>query len=130
VPAGATFTLDVADVALGERGRELRVTRAPLDAMPEFARAVAGVAALYALAPPSASSSAPLGVHLTNAAALPASSAVDLFVLDDDYRPLPPTAGTARLSAKAHVSVDGRTIDTDLGEGITSLTWIVVRPSP
>jgi len=130
VPAGVTFTLDVGDVALGARGRELRVANVGLDAMPDFARSLAGVAALYAIAPPGAVSSARLGVHLTNSTALPASSAVDLFVLDDDYAPLPPTAGSARLAAKAHVSADAHTIDTDLGEGITSLTWIVVVRSP
>jgi hypothetical protein len=130
VPLGATFTLDVADVAMGARGRELRLARVPVDAMPDFARGVPKVAALYALAPPGATSSAPLGVHLANAAGLPASAAVEIYVLDDDYRPLPPTAGTARLAANAHVSADGRTIDTDLGEGISSLTWLLVRLSP
>ncbi len=130
VPAGATFQLDVGDVALGDRGRQLRVARVPLDATPEFARALTGVVGLYALAPPGAASSLPLAVHLPNAASLPPSSAVDLFVLDDDYRPMPPTAGTARLAAKAHVSADGRTIDTDVGAGIANLTWLVVRRSP
>jgi len=99
VPEGATFTLDVADVALGARGRELRIARVLLDAMPDFARSVPNVAALYALAPPSATSSAPLGVHITNAAGLPASAAVDLYILDDDYRPLPPTAGIGTSNA-------------------------------
>ncbi len=130
IPAGVTFTVDVADVAIGPLGRQLRSVRVPLDAMPDFARSVPDVAALYALAPPGAASSAPLAVHLTNAAGLPASSIVELYVLDDDYRPLPPTAGSAKHAARAHVSADGRTIDTDLGEGITSLTWLVVRKSP
>ena len=127
VPEGVTIAIDVADVELGALGRELRVASVGLDQMPDFAEPLAGVVALYALAPPSATSSAPLGVHLKNTGGLPALAAVELYVLDDDYRPIPPTAGSARLAATAHVSADGASIDSDPGQGIANLTWIVVR---
>ncbi len=130
LPAGVTFQLDVADVALGPLGRQLRVASVPLGAAPDFARGLSGVVALYALAPSGAAASSPLGVHLLNDVGLPASAAFALDVLDDDYRPVPPTAGTARRAATGHVSVDGRTLDTDAGQGITRLTWLVVRTLP
>lgn len=127
LPAGVSLTVDVADVALGDLGRQLRVAAVPTSDTPDFARRLPGVAAMFAIAPPGAVASAPLGVHITNDAALPPGTAVEILVLDDDYAPLPPTAGTARPAAKAHVSADGRTIDTDEGEGITHLTWLILQ---
>ena len=130
LPAGVTFVLDVADLELGAPGRQLRAATVPLDAAPDFTRGIADVIALVALAPSGAVASAPLGVHLPNASGLSPGASLDVYVLDDDYRPLPPTAGAARLVAKAHVSADGRTLDTDEGQGISNLTWLVVARHP
>jgi hypothetical protein len=68
-----------------------------------------------------------MGVALKNSAGLPASAAVDILVLGDDYFSTPPNVGLLSVGAAAHVSTDGTTIQTDPGEGISELTWLGVR---
>jgi hypothetical protein len=126
VAAGTKFDLDVEDLASGDAGRALRVAAVPLTQAPPYAIA-ANVDAVYALAPSGAKSSAKMGVTLQNAAAIPASAAVDVLVLGDDYLSMPPTVGVLDVAAAAHVSADGKTIQTDPGEGISKLTWLGVR---
>ena len=69
-----------------------------------------------------------MGIVLRNTAGLPPSSAVDLMVLGDDYFSMPPDVGELAVQAAGHVSADGKTIQTDPGEGIVELTWLGVRP--
>jgi hypothetical protein len=126
VAAGNTFTLDIADYTLGDAGRLLRVAPVPLSSAPVYATAN-NVDAIYALAPSGAKPSAKLGVSVRNTAGIPASAAVDVFVLSDDYFSTPPTVGTLVLAAAAHVSADGANIQTDPGEGISEITWLAVR---
>jgi hypothetical protein len=52
---------------------------------------------------------------------------VELLVLGDDYFSIPPSVGVFGVAAAAHVSPDGLTIQTDVGEGIRELTWLGVR---
>jgi hypothetical protein len=127
VAAGTTFTLDIEDDVNGELGRTVRVANVPLDKAPVYA-ASAHLSAIYVLAPSGAIASTKMGVILRNAAGLPASSAVDLMVLGDDYFSMPPNVGELSVQAAAHVSADGKTIQTDPGEGIVELTWLGVRP--
>jgi hypothetical protein len=126
VAAGTTFDLDIEDFGNGAAGRTLRVVPVPLASAPAYATA-ANVDAIYALAPSGAKPSVKMGVVLRNAAALPASAAVDVLVLSDDYFSDPPSVGTLVLQAAAHVSADGATIQTDPGEGISEITWLAVR---
>ena len=126
VPAGTTWKLDIADYTLGAAGRHLRVAAVPLASAPAYA-ATNNVDAIYALAPSGAKPSQKVGVSVKNATGLPASSAVDILVLSDDYFSTPPTVGTLLLAAKAHVSADGSAIQTDPGEGISEITWLAVR---
>lgn len=125
VAAGTKFDLDIEDFGT-DAGRTLRVAPVALASAPSYA-AAANVDAIYALAPSGAKPSQPMGVLLRNAAALPASAAVDILVLSDDYFSDPPTVGTLVLAATAHVSADGATIQTDPGEGIKEITWLAVR---
>jgi hypothetical protein len=150
IAAGTTFTLDIEDYEKGALGRTLRVAQVPLDKAPPYA-SPAHLSAVYALAPSGATASTKMGVLLRNAAGLPASSAVDLMVLGDNYFPsvdagtadtgtpgdtgadvaastIPPNVGQLSVQAQAHVSADGKTIQTDPGEGIVELTWLGVRP--
>ena len=126
VPAGTTWKLDIADFTLGAQGRLLRVAPVPLASAPAYA-ASNSVDAIYALAPSGAKPSQKIGVRVKNSAALAASSAVDILVLSDDYFSTPPTVGMLLPAAKAHVSADGTTIQTDPGEGISEITWLAVR---
>jgi hypothetical protein len=123
---GTTFDLDIEDFSNGDAGRALRVAAVPLASAPSYATA-ANVDAIYALAPSGAVPSVKMGVVLKNGAALPASAAVDLLVLGDDYFSTPPNVGTLAVAAAAHVSADGQTIQTDPGEGIAKITWLAVR---
>jgi hypothetical protein len=125
IAAGTTFDLDVEDFGT-TAGRILRVASVPLASAPSYA-AANDVDAIYAMAPSGATPSLPMGVSLRNAANLPASAAVDLLVLSDDYFSSPPAVGTLVLQATAHVSADGTTIQTDPGQGITEITWLAVR---
>jgi len=125
IAAGTKFELDIEDYGT-PTGRILRVAAVPLASAPAYA-ATAKVDAIYALAPSGATSSLKMGVMLKNSAALPASSAVDVMVLGDDYFSIPPNVGILGVAAAAHVSADGTTIQTDPGEGITKITWLAVR---
>jgi hypothetical protein len=135
VPDNTMFDLDIEDYGTAI-GRILHVASVPLASAPAYATA-ANVDAIYALAPsgcfsrPDVDGGAELlvkmGVTLKNSAGLPASAAVDLMVLGDDYESTPPTVGVLSVAASAHVSADGQTIQTDPGEGISELTWLGVR---
>ncbi len=126
IPNGTKFDLDIADFGAGDAGRTLRVANVPLTDAPPYAT-IAKLDAIYALAPSSAKSSNKMGVTLVNSAALAPSVAVELLVLGDDYFSVPPNVGVLSVSALAHVSADGKTIQTDVGEGISELTWLGVR---
>jgi hypothetical protein len=126
IAGGTKFDLDIEDFGNGDAGRTLRVAAVPLASAPSYA-AANKVDAIYALAPSGAKPSQKMGVALRNAAGLPASAAVDVLVLSDDYFSTPPAVGTLVLAAAAHVSADGATIQTDPGEGISEITWLAVR---
>jgi hypothetical protein len=140
---GTKFDLDIGDCENADAGgRTLRVAAVPLASAPAYALS-ANVDAIYALSPsgaksfvgtsggcvppPGTKSPIKMGVTLINSAALPASAAVDLLVLGDDYFSVPPNVGTLSVAAAAHVSADAKTIQTDPGEGISELTWLAVR---
>ena len=125
IAAGTTFDLDIEDFGT-TAGRTLRVASVPLASAPAYA-AANHIDAIYVLAPSGAKPSLPMGVALRNAAGLPAGSAVDVFVLSDDYFSVPPSVGTLLLPSTAHVSADGTTIQTDPGQGISEITWLAVR---
>jgi hypothetical protein len=123
---GTKFHLDDEDCCGVPGGRTLRVAAVSLADAPSYA-AAANVDAIYVLAPSGAKPSEKMGVKLVNHAGLPASAAVDLLVLGDDYFSTPPNVGLLAVAAAAHVSADGKTIQTDPGEGISELTWLAVR---
>jgi hypothetical protein len=125
VAAGTTFTLDVEDYGI-PAARMFRNVQVPLASAPSYA-ADNKVDAIYAMAPSGAKPSVPMGVSVRNAAGLPASAAVDILVLSDDYFSIPPSVGMLVQQATAHVSADGMTIQTDPGQGITEITWLAVR---
>jgi hypothetical protein len=127
VADGTQFTLTIGDISLGDKGRVFRVADVPMDRAPLAARQ-AGLVALVAMSPFGTTASKPLGVALTNTAGLAAGAAVELLALDDNVGSSPPTAGTFRVVATGHVSVDGSSITTDAAAGIAELTWLGVRP--
>jgi hypothetical protein len=125
IAAGTTFDLDVEDFGTAA-GRTLRVASVAMADAPSHA-VKAALDAVYALAPSGAKSSSPMGVTVRNTAGLPASAAVDVLVLGDDYFSIPPNVGVFSVAASAHVSADGATIQTDPGQGISELTWLGLR---
>ena len=136
-PAGTEFELDIEDVADKESGRTLKSGRwADLTKVPAFATGQ-NLLSLYALAPfgmktctkrPCASTNlVKLSVTLANETGLPAGTAVELVVLQTDLFSVPNTAGKAKVAATGKVSADGKTITTDAGQGLSTLTWVGVR---
>ena len=125
VADATTFDLNVEDFGT-DAGRMLRVASVPLAKAPPFVHD-ANVEAVYAMMPDGAKASAKMGVTLVNAAALPAGIAVDVLILGEDYISSPPTVGIMSVAASAHVSADGKTIQTDPGEGIVDINWLGVR---
>jgi hypothetical protein len=126
VPPGTDFALAFADATAGDRGRLVRVATVDPSSAPPFAQNM-GLYALYAIAPAGAVASAKVGVSIRNDAGLAAQTTVEILTLEDDSIAAPLEAGTLRAVARGHVSADGRSIDTDPGEGITKLNWLGVR---
>ncbi len=124
VPPGTRVSLDVEDVARGELGRMLRVTRVEGALLPPFAREVGATFAL-ATAPFDASFSLPVGASIVGASGLSPGQRVELY--DQETSFLGDTRGTgrARLIGHGAVSADGARVELD--EGLSRLTWLVVR---
>ena len=125
IAAGTTFDLDIEDFGTAA-GRTLRVASVPL-ATPLRLRG--GRPRRRDLRPRAFRSETILadGRALRNTAGLPAGSAVDVFVLSDDYFSVPPTVGTLLLQATARVSADGGTIPDGSGSGHSEITGLAVR---
>jgi hypothetical protein len=136
VPTGTSFELDPDFVALGDPGRVLKAFKWTATPMPSFASS-ANLAQLVALGPFGSKScktppcmagdSIKMAVSITNDAALPAGTAVEFMTLGFDLYSTPFNAGQMNVEALGHVSTDGKTIDTDSGEGITTISWLGVR---
>jgi len=95
------------------------------------------VKALYALEPFESSYETPganakqamVRLSFANTAKLAAGSAVDVLALGTYIYPdwIPPASFTK--VASAHVSMDGKTIAMDTGEGVPYLTWFAIKPA-
>jgi hypothetical protein len=137
VPAGVRVSLAFEDVVLGDEGKLFRARRVPDALLGDFVDTSLGVVALYAMTPfdtrfdldSDPTTAAKVRLTVANSAGLAADSAVQFlqlgsFVVGDleagDYLPV----------ASGRVSSDGTTITMDAGEGITTLTWIALRPAP
>jgi hypothetical protein len=129
VAAGTTLDLDIGDVVLGDKGRQLRVGTIAPAAAPSFLGSLPDVIGVYAVAPSSAHASKLVGLSVKNTSGAAAGAPIDVHVLDDDLIAIPPTGGALPIAASAHVSADGAAIDTDPGAGVTTLTWIVLARS-
>ena len=123
---GTKFDLAIEDFGTGDVGRTMRAVEVPVDTAPDFAKA-ANVERVYALSPAGAKASLKMGVSVTNDGAIAAGTAIEIYLLGDDYLSTPPTVGVMSVAAQAHVSADGKTIDTDPGEGILQVQWIGIR---
>lgn len=123
IPGGTTWTLALEDIAAGPPGRALRVAEVPIGDAPLFAK---GALRVYALAPASARASAKVAVRLSGVTGVAPGTAIELSVVVADYLTEMNAAGTTEVAASAHVTADG-VIESDPGEGITLLTWLVVR---
>jgi hypothetical protein len=127
VAAETTWDLTFEDRTDDVDGRVVRFAKVPVDRAPPFAK---GAVLVYALAPFAAKASKPIALTLAETGGLPAGSAVDIVVMRDLALDGGPNgAGEGDVAAHGHVSMDGRSITTDAGEGIRALTWIAIRPS-
>jgi len=127
IAPGTTVEISVEDAGGGAAGRALRVLA--LDPATGPGAPPAGAFALYACSPFEAIFSQPIALSFANATALPAGAAVDVLAMRGLLGATPPAGGWDRI-ASAHVATDGRTIDTDAGQGPTILTWLALRKAP
>lgn len=135
---GVYVRLDVESNLAGALGKQFRSLRIPNPMLHEFADPALGMSVLYALEPFESSfelasaPNVPINVRLSfaNFAKLAAGSAVDLLALgsyvNSDW--IPPA--TFQKVAAGHVSVDGKSITLDPGEGLPYLTWVGLRNTP
>ena len=137
-PDKAEYDLDPEDVANGDAGRLFRSVKWTASTLPDF---VAGsdVAVLYALAPfnmrvcataPCPNEDATLmkmPVSIKNTTTLAPGTIVEFFTLGTQLYSSPPTAGKLLVQATGTVSADGKTIDTDPGQGINETSFLGVR---
>lgn len=79
--------------------------------------------ALYGFEPFDVVFSQKAHLSFVNTTGLPANAAVDVLGMTSLISS-PPPAGVFAKVASAHVSADGTRVDTDPGEGVTTLTWI------
>ena len=137
-PDKAEYDLDPEDVLNGDAGRRFRSVKWTASTLPDF---VAGsdVALLYALAPfnmrvcatrPCPTDDTTLmkmPVSIKNTSTLAPGTAVEFFTLGTQLYSSPPTAGKLLVQATGTVSADGKTIDTDPGQGINETSFLGVR---
>lgn len=126
IPGDARVEIDLEDFKLGELGRRLRAAEVPLELAPPFARE-GRAQAVWALAPFAMTSTRPLGLRVPNTLGLPAGSPVDFVAMGGEILPPASNAGRALDAVAGRVSADGASLETDVGTGVSQLTWIAVR---
>ncbi|GAC1353632.1 MAG: hypothetical protein NVSMB47_06420 [Polyangiales bacterium] len=139
IPAGTELGLDPDVIEAGAAGRTFRSYRWKDSTLPTFATG-SNVAALWALGPFDTQSckkvpcngvvdTIKMGVSVANpsAATLPAGTAVEFVSLAVDLFSKPFNAGQMVVVATGKVSADGKSIDSDAGQGIATLSWLGVR---
>ncbi|MCK6534800.1 MAG: hypothetical protein L6Q84_17650 [Polyangiaceae bacterium] len=135
--AGTQIKLDVEDVALGNAGKQFRVTPIPAALQARFAPPALGLLALWALGPFEAA----IILEAGGASALARISSADVlglapgtpvewlalgsYLFSDWVAP-----ATFGVVATGQVSPDGLRIEMNAGEGTRYLTWIGVRKKP
>ncbi len=129
LPSGVSVMID--KMELGEvDAQKLRTKFVSLDKAPPFVDPTLNIVALYAFTPFGTEFAPGVGVTVANKTNLGPGIAVEFFVqgtdLDDKYGPF----GQFTKLAEGHVSSDGKTIATDLGQSIPQLTWLGIRPKP
>ncbi|MSP59703.1 MAG: hypothetical protein EXR72_05055 [Myxococcales bacterium] len=124
--AGTTLQFDVEDFELMALGKQLRVLAVADPKKLAFIDPASPPEGLYGFAPFDVVFSKKARLSFPNSTKLPAKAPVDLFSQRSLITAAPP-AGPFEKVATAHVSADGKTIDTDASEGVTTLTWIALR---
>jgi hypothetical protein len=120
--AGTKVELDIEDVALGEKGEQVRFVKVDPKDYPPFAKE-AGLSLLYAATPFGSTYSKKLTVTIDKTG-LP-DGEVELVAVGKEFVQLPATAGTPQVVAKGKVA--GGKLATDPGEGLSYLTWLGAR---
>jgi peroxiredoxin len=128
IGTGTHITIPIEDVG-GDGGPQFVAVAVDPSSAPAFAPSSVGLLALYALGPFGATSSAPMGLSVSNTTGLAAGAAVEFLVLDDDLNTAPFAAGTLRVAAQGAVSPDGGLLITAPDAGISALTWVGIRPA-
>jgi len=128
VPGDTMWDLSFEDYTDEPEGHRLRFAKvAPQSAPPAFAP---GAALTYVLGPFEAIASKKVAVRIDETGDLPPGSAVEFVTMRGVRVDFSVGAGLGQVAARGRVSADGKSIATDPGEGITTLTWLAVRAAP
>ncbi len=125
--AGTEVELDLEDAELGAQGELFRVIKVEeKDYPPAFKDAQ--VFALYAMTPFDSRYTNKVAVTVAQNGGLAAGTAVEFVVLGNEFVRTPFTAGTMQVAARGKTTATGAV--TDVGEGLSYLTWLGVRKAP
>jgi hypothetical protein len=124
---GTEMELDLEDVELamaGKGGDHLRAVKVAEKDYPAFVKG-ANVKLLYAATPFDAKFTKKVAVTINATGGIAEGTAVEIIALGNEFLKEPFTAGVVEVVATGKVS--GGKIVTDVGQGISTLTWIGVR---
>lgn len=127
---GTSVELDLEDVELvmaGMGGDLFRAVKMDTANYPGWGKDV-GIKLLYAGAPFDSKYDKKVGITISDAAGMAPGTPVEFVACGNEFLKTPFTAGTLQVVATGKVSADGKSIQTDPGEGLTYVTWIGVRP--
>lgn len=125
--AGTEMELDLEDVELvmsGKGGDHLRAVKVEEKDYPTFAKGK-NLKLLYAATPFDAKFTKKVSVTINNTGGLAEGTAVEIVALGNEFLKEPFTAGVLEVVATGKVT--GGKIVTDVGQGISTLTWIGAR---
>ena len=123
--AGTTVDLDLEDVELIDKGGDnLRAVKLEAKDYPSFAKG-STVKLLYATTPFDARFDKKVGVTINATGGLAEGTVVEIVALGNEFLKEPFTAGTLQVVATGKVT--GGKIVSDVGQGLSYLTWLGVR---
>lgn len=123
---GTKVSLPIDDVGIGDAGMMLRALTVADPSKLPFIDGANPPLALYGLGPFEVVFSQPVALAFANTTQLLPGAAVDVYLMRGLALAGPP-AGRFDLAASAHVTSDGKSIATDPGQGVLTLTWIALR---
>lgn len=126
IAAGTKVTLDLEDENTGDVGKQFRALRITDPKRMPFVDAAAPPDLLYVFSPFEVKLSQKARLTFANGTSIPAGTKLDVLSQRGLDITNPPSGVFDRV-AGAGVSADGQRIELDVGDGVTTLTWIALK---